>query len=134
MGGKKINWKRWSVFYGFLLLVFLHDYISLAQNRMRKVKYGTAVRLNNHASMVFEDDMCIELIRFSHKHALVGNSTKATAYIRISNGTVVEEEFLSVYEGDSSIRYDSLVWNEYTFHLKEFYYDEAVVIVVEKKE
>ena len=121
--------KKWVVFYCFLLILFLNGYTNLAQS-MRK-EFGAKVRLTIDEGVVFEDGMRIELIEFFHEHDLELKSIDTFVQIRISNGSVVENEYLSIYGEEST--YDSLVWNEYTIHLKEMYYDKAIVIVVERK-
>lgn len=127
--------KKQCVLYYIFLIVFLNSCSVLTQNKMKKEKYGDDVRINTGTDVIFEDGMKIRLMYFSHKRPYVGGSTKATAYILLSNGIVKEEEMISVHgrDGESSLTYDSLVWKKYTVHLKEFYYNEAIVVMVEKK-
>ena len=95
-------------------------------------KYGASIKLNINEEIQFEDNLSILLTSFSHKRPFVGGSTKATAHITLTTNKICEENSLSIHgtEGKSYTEYDSLLWNEYEFQLKEFNYNESIEIIV----
>lgn len=101
-----------------------------------KLKYGDNFKLNINEEASFDDGLSILLFSFSHKHSMVGGPTKATAYISLTKGNVVEQILLSVHGKDdepSVERFDSLVWKEYEFRLKGFNYGKSIDLIVTKK-
>ena len=100
------------------------------------LKYGDIFKLNINETASFDDGLSIFLSSFSHKRPYTGGPTKATAYLNLSKGNVVEQILFSVHgtEGKSEVEhYDSLLWNEYEFQLKSFNYDQDIELILIKK-
>ncbi len=134
----------------FLFVILFSNFLTYAQIKPEKQKmlnqnfqYGVIVELKINEKLHFEDSLSISLTEFSHKRPYIGGPTKATAYLSLFKGDIHEEIMLSIHgiEGESkssdglsdSERYDSLVWMEYEFQLKNFDYDKSVKIIISKK-
>lgn len=101
-----------------------------------KLKYGDIFKLIINEEVSFDDGLSVLLVSFSHKHALVGGPTKATAYINLTKDNVVEQILLSVHGSEDKPEmehYDFLIWKEYEFQLKGFNYDKDIELIVNKK-
>ncbi|MES2590932.1 MAG: hypothetical protein V4608_03520 [Bacteroidota bacterium] len=126
-----------------ILLMFLSTAIySQAKVDSTKItdadfKKSVSVELKIHQVKHFEP-FSMQLTSFSHKRPFTGGSTKATAYITISQGNVSEEITLSVYgidgKSDKENGYETIVWKGYQFQLKSFNYDDSIGIIVTKQE
>jgi hypothetical protein len=78
--------------------------------------------------------LSFKLTGFSHKHPYQGGSTKATAYLDVCDQTkqTVENENIMIsihgHTLNDKISYDTIKWKNYKIELKQFEYDEFIVI------
>ena len=103
---------------------------------MIDINYGDIFKLNINKTASFDDGLSILLSSFSHKRPRTGGPTKATAYLNLAKGNVVEQILLSVHGTDDKPgveHYDSRHWNEYEFQLKSFNYDKDIELIVNKR-
>jgi hypothetical protein len=103
-------------------------------------KLNELIELQINKKVQIDSSLSIVLLSFSHKRPYPGGSTKATAYLIISDGELTEEIMLSVHgvQGKSEVedglsyssRYDSVIWKSYIIQLKSFNYDKSVKLIV----
>ncbi|MBW1295029.1 hypothetical protein [Aquimarina litoralis] len=127
-----------------------------------KKKYGSIIKIKLKKKVILEDDLCISLESFSHKHSVDRTFTKASAYLVLSIHNDQTERLLSTYSNDhlkseeelNSFEYTRTIeqengmivsatsqnndrfvfWKNYQIQLKEFEYDEYIKIIVTKKQ
>ena len=96
------------------------------------------IKLNLNEQTKYKDELTILLSSFSNKRPFIGGATKATAYLSLTKDNKTSKISLSIHgiqgkaakeDGLSeSKRYDCVEWNEYTFQLKNFSYDNFIEV------
>jgi|SRR6185437_6877872 len=103
---------------------------------MTDINCGDVFKFNINETGSFDDGLLIFLSSFSHKLPLFGSPTKATAYLNLTKGTIVEQILISVLETEEKLRvehYNSPLLNEYEFQLKSFNYDKDIELLAIKR-
>ncbi len=136
--------RKKTVFKSIVFLVALLSYRTITYSQIKSdttkmdteiFKLNKSVQIKMNEEVHFEDSLTVLLTSFSHKRPYVGGPTKATAYFTVSKGNITERLGLSIggTEGKSGIEsYETIIWNEYTFELKQFNYDTAIEVIVSK--
>jgi len=126
------------------IFLFLSSYTGYSQTYPNmSASYEQRIELKMNKPVIFEDSLTLTLTSFSHKHAITGGPTKATAYVTIVKGELSDEILLSVHGTEGKVRtknglvvfdeYDTVEWRGYKIDLQDFSYDEALSIVISKK-
>ncbi len=107
-----------------------------AQTFNSTMKHSDTLTLLINEKQITNDSLEIVLTSFSHKHAMTGGPTKATAYVTLLDGNETKDFLLSVHgkDGKTEIEYcDPVAWKDWTFELIDFNYDQSVKIFVTKE-
>lgn len=138
--------KKWErLLYRIPIFILLISYTGYSQTLSHKmnVPHGKLVELKMNMPVIFEDSLTLTLTSFSHKHAMTGGPTKATAYVTVMKEGQSDEIMLSVHGTENKVKnengqvvfeeYDTIIWKDYKIDLQHFSYDDAISIVVSKK-
>lgn len=99
--------------------------------------FGKNFELKINEVIHLSDSLSVRLFSFSHKHAMTGGPTKATAYLAVSANELSDTIQLSVHGGSGKPpqieRYDTLKWKLYEFKLTKFSYDKSIELMINKE-
>lgn len=99
--------------------------------------FGKIIELKLNKAVDFPDSLSVKLNSFSHKRAMTGGPTKATAYLMINREGMTDTIQLSVHGVENKPaqfdKYDTLQWKSYEFRLMKFSYDESIELIITKK-
>ncbi len=99
--------------------------------------FGKNFELKINEVIRLTDSLSVRLFSFSHKYAMTGGPTKATAYLAVSANGLSDTIQLSVHGGSGKSpqmeRYDTLKWKVYKFKLTKFNYDKSIELMITKE-
>jgi hypothetical protein len=121
------------------LFVLCNFYIfaqpTFAQTSKSIMKQSDTVTLYINQPLQLFDSLDIVLTSFSHKHAMTGGPTKATAYVTISDKKDTINILLSEHgtDGKEEYHFDKpVIWKNWMFELTGFEYDKSITILFKK--